>query len=147
MHNLSDDSLSALLVQVGRAHRSFAEAQLTPLGLYPGQEFVLLQLANQSAIAQSELAERMCVEAPTVTRSLQRLEKAGLVYRQADSEDGRIQRVHLTEQGAALIQPLKNIWAELERTMLTDMSAAEQALFRRLLQQALSNLQQNQPHF
>jgi DNA-binding MarR family transcriptional regulator len=46
-----------------------------------------------------ELAARLAVEAPHVTRLVQRLEKAGYVERVPDPGDGRAHRVRLREAG------------------------------------------------
>ncbi|MBF6334064.1 MarR family winged helix-turn-helix transcriptional regulator [Nocardia transvalensis] len=46
-----------------------------------------------------ELAGRLGVEAPHVTRMVQRLERTGLVMRVADPQDRRAQRVQLTPAG------------------------------------------------
>ncbi len=47
-----------------------------------------------------ELADRLSVEAPHVTRQVQRLERTGYVERVPDPDDRRAQRVRLTAQGA-----------------------------------------------
>ena len=82
----------------------------------------------------------LCVEPPTVTKMLQRMEKAGLVERRQDDEDGRASRVNVTAQGRALQQPILQVWDNLEARMLANMTMTEQTLLRRLLIQALANL-------
>lgn len=141
MPPLDHTTLSALLVQLCRTHRNLAETRLAPLGLHTGQEFVLTYLASCAApTTQTDLAAALCVEAPTVTRTLQRLEKSGLVARQPHPDDARAQQVTLTEDGQALLAPVHHIWHDLEATLLTGMTDAEVALLRRLLQQAFDNL-------
>lgn len=46
-----------------------------------------------------ELAERLGIEAPSVTRTVQQLERAGLVSRHADPDDQRAWRVEATPAG------------------------------------------------
>ncbi|NWF67941.1 MAG: MarR family transcriptional regulator [Chloroflexi bacterium] len=135
------ECIGYVLVQVMKAHRYRAENALNQLGLHTGQEMILFQLWEQEGLAQSQLVENLCVEPPTVTKMLQRLEKAGLVERRQDSEDGRISRVYLTTAGRALEAPVRQIWATLERDLAAGLSETEKMLLRRLLMQLQGNLQ------
>jgi DNA-binding MarR family transcriptional regulator len=128
------------LLQVHKAHRSRAEAALNKLGLYTGQELLLLRLWGKEGIPQSQLAASMGVEPPTATKMLRRMERAGLIERQTDPEDARISRVYLTERGRALEQPVLEVWKQLEAQTVAGLSDTEQALLRRLLMQVSANL-------
>jgi DNA-binding MarR family transcriptional regulator len=68
------------------------------------------------------------------------MEQAGLIERRADPEDARVTRVYLTERGRALEQPVLDVWKELETQTVAGLSATEQALLSRLLQQVSANL-------
>jgi DNA-binding MarR family transcriptional regulator len=50
------------------------------------------------------LADRLAVEAPHVTRQVQRLERSGLVERVPDPDDGRAQRVRISPRGADAVE-------------------------------------------
>lgn len=54
-----------------------------------------------------ELAVRLAVEAPHVTRQVQRLERAGYVERVPDPDDRRCQRVRLSGSGAAAVESIR----------------------------------------
>ena len=60
---------------------------------------VLLELADAGAMRPGELADRLAVEAPHVTRQVQRLEKAGYASRGPDAGDRRAQLIQLTPAG------------------------------------------------
>ena len=128
------------LVQLSRAHRNRAEALLSQIGLHVGQEMILFRLWQEEGLAHSQLAELMCVEPPTATKMLQRMEAAGLVVRRPDPEDGRISRVYLTELGKSLEKPVLNAWNSLEEETIRGLTEMEQALLRRLLMQMRANL-------
>ena len=87
-----NDHIGYRILQALRAHRSHAEPALSALGLYPGQEMVLFQLWNEEGLTQSQLADALCVEPPTVSKALQRLEQAGFVERRQDAEDASTHR-------------------------------------------------------
>ncbi len=56
------------------------------------------------AIRVTALAEMLGVDAPTVTRKIQQLEREGLVVRHADPADGRASRIRLTPAGRRTLE-------------------------------------------
>jgi DNA-binding MarR family transcriptional regulator len=128
------------ILQIHRAHRNRAEIALNQLGLYTGQEMVLFQLWQEEGLTQSELAQILCVGAPTMTKSLKRLEQAGLIERREDIEDARVFRVYLTPQGRALETPVQKIWEDLETITVKGLSEVEKTTLRRLLDRMNHNL-------
>jgi DNA-binding MarR family transcriptional regulator len=135
-----DDYIGYRILQIHRAHRSRAEVALSQLGLHTGQEMLLFHLWNEEGLTQSQLVDQLCVEPPTVTKTLQRLEQAGLVERRQDAEDARVSRVYLTPKGRALKAQVKKIWENLEALTVQGLSEVEKALMRRLLDQINNNL-------
>ena len=55
------------------------------------------------------LADRLAVEAPHVTRQVQRLERSGLVERVPDPDDGRAQRVRISPKGADAVECVRAV--------------------------------------
>jgi DNA-binding MarR family transcriptional regulator len=80
-----------------------------------------------------DLAERLCVDAPVVTRKVQQLEAQGLIHRIPDPVDGRAVRVQVTEAGREVIERLLETRRNLYRELLADWPAEEQEEFARLL--------------
>ena len=139
MHAFEED-LNYQLIQFVKEHRKLAEEALSQLGLHVSQELVLFVLWREEGLSQSELAARLRVELPTLTKAVHRMERAGLLVRQADEKDTRVSRVYLTEKGRELYAPALKVWQDLETRTLRGMTEIEKALLRRLLQQAVSNL-------
>jgi MarR family transcriptional regulator, organic hydroperoxide resistance regulator len=135
-----EEDVNYQLIQLMKEHRQRAEEALSQLGLHVSQELFLFVLWREEGLSQSELAARLRVELPTVTKAVQSMERAGLLIRQADEQDTRVSRVYLTEKGRALYAPALQIWQDVEARMLHGMTEIEQALLRRLLQQTVSNL-------
>src|SRR4051812_46097747 len=103
-----------LLARACKAHRGSVGATLAETGLHVGQEMVLSHLWTQNGLTPSELADRLGVEPPTVTNMLSRMEKAGLLKRYRDPQDARCTRVHLTEKGQELREPVERRWATVQ---------------------------------
>jgi DNA-binding MarR family transcriptional regulator len=128
------------LAKVCRAHRGNVGELLAEVGLHVGQEMVLIELWREDGLRGGELAERLGVEPPTVTKMLRRLERCGLVSRRQDSEDARSFRVYLTDEGRALEEPVVLCWERVEEKALAGMSAGERRSLRRLLTKVRANL-------
>jgi DNA-binding MarR family transcriptional regulator len=134
------DYIGFRLLQIHRAHRSRTEAAFNELGLHTGQEWALFQLWNEEGQTQTQLVSSLRVEPPTVTKTLDRLEKAGLVERRQDPDDARVSRVYLTPAGRALEAKVRQIWDDLEALTTKGLSDVELALLRRLLDQIYQSL-------
>jgi DNA-binding MarR family transcriptional regulator len=78
--------------------------QETGQELTPSQGSALATIERHGPITPSELASIERVQRPTATRVLAGLLEAGLVTRERDAADGRIARVSLTREGAALLR-------------------------------------------
>jgi len=137
---LISESIGSLLVQICKAHRNKAQELLSRIDLYPGQEFLLINLWPEDGLTHSEVAESLCVQPATVTKMLDRLVRTGLVQRQQDSNDQRVSRVYLTEKGRQLLQPIQQVWNELEQISFANLTLEERLLLRRILTQVYENL-------
>jgi DNA-binding MarR family transcriptional regulator len=129
-----------LLARACKVHRGGVGATLAELGLHVGQEMVLSHLWRQDGLTPSELAERLGVEPPTVTNTLSRMEKAGLLERRRDPGDARCTRVYLTEKGRELREPVERRWEAVQKRAFAGISAEEEALLRDLLVKIHGNL-------
>jgi MarR family transcriptional regulator, organic hydroperoxide resistance regulator len=132
--------LNHLIIQVARAHRATALTHLSKLGLHPGQEIILMQLLRQDGQSQTQLAELLGVQAPTVTKMLQRLEAGNFVERRPSSQDNRVTLVYLSAKGRSLEEPLQESWATLEQQTGQGLSNTEHDTLVKLLERLRSNL-------
>ncbi len=134
------ESLDFLLVQVCRLHHLRAHSLLEGIGLYRGQPPLLHALWDREGQTHTELAERLGLAPATVTRMLQRMEKAGFVLRQADVDDQRVSRVYLTEAGRAVRSAVQNVWQTMETEAYAGLSDDERHVLHRCLLQVRDNL-------
>jgi DNA-binding MarR family transcriptional regulator len=139
-NEVSVEALGHLLVEVSKLHRIRVHAALEELGLYRGQNFVLMALAEEDGLAQWELAERLLVRPPTISNSLDRMEAAGWIERRPDGEDRRISRVYLTKAGRALHDPASALWLNLEERTFAGLTFEERRSLWQMLLQIRENL-------
>jgi DNA-binding MarR family transcriptional regulator len=126
-------TLAMSLTRLVKMQHAWFGTELAQLGLHLGQPLVLAELYREEGLSQSQLAERMGVERPTVTKVLRGLETAGLVARERDPADTRVQRVRLTERGAALRPALERLFEEADEQIYGALDADERATLQRLL--------------
>jgi MarR family transcriptional regulator for hemolysin len=124
-------TLGRQLAAASKATRAEFDARLAEVG---GSltTFVVLRLADEAPggleLSQRELAERMGVEAPTMVRHLDRLEKEGLIVRRRDARDRRVTRITVTPAGCGLLARLREVAdamdAEIHTLLGTERFAA-----------------------
>ena len=85
--------------RVIRMYYGRMQAQLAEVGIYRGQPPIMGLLYQHDGMSQKEMASALNLSPATMTVTLKRMEKAGLVRREMVEHDQRILRVHLSEQG------------------------------------------------
>ena len=133
-----------LLNDVARLLRTVYDRRIRELGLTRAQWWVLTHLFRADGITQTELAEVLEIEKPTLGRLLDRLEAKGWVRRTHDARDRRVWRVRLTKEVEPALRTMRAIAAELRRDALAGLSAAERERFVDSLLAIKSNLLRQQ---
>ncbi|MCX7342027.1 MAG: MarR family transcriptional regulator [Hyphomicrobiales bacterium] len=140
MAGKSEKSIGRLLILSSRLHRARIGEKLQALSLFPGQEQVLEVLAAEGAMPMGELATRLSVRPPTVSKTIARLSAQGLVQRSTDGGDGRLVRVQLTPEGEVRAQALGGLLDEVEDEMLGELDGKDRKRLRKLLRKTVKAL-------
>lgn len=140
-----EDTAPFILAKVSTAFRNDLEKRMGAIGLHAGQIFVLLELNRSDDIKQIDLAGRLGVSAPTVSKMLTGLIEIGLVKRSKIENDARSVRVFITHEGQSMIDKIKDEWHEMETVMLTSLSQAEQIMFYELLKKLYASYKGSDP--
>ena len=106
----------------------------------PGHLDVLDLLAKRDGRRMSELAAALRVDPSTVTRTMHRMEAAGLARRAATETDGRVVTAHLTDEGRRLHEIVSARRTAIIEAALRDFSAEDQELLVHLLERFLTAL-------
>jgi len=100
------ESLTELLARANHLLSESFRAQLRFHGISGTEWRVLAALLERDGVAMTELAEHVLFKQPTLTKAIDRMERAALVERRTPSEDRRRTLVHLTERGRSVAGPL-----------------------------------------
>lgn len=123
----SEDSIGRHLFLASKAARTFHTHRLSTAGATFGVWTILAALRRGGPMIQRELAGRLSIEGPTLTRYLARMESDGLVHRTRSDHDRRAATVELTAAGEAAYRRLEAVAADGHRLLLRGFSAEETA--------------------
>jgi DNA-binding MarR family transcriptional regulator len=107
--NLSDHDFTRLLAFRDGLRRflHWSEEQARAAGLTPAQHQLLLAIRGHGAPPSiSEVAEHLLLRHHSAVELVDRAERAGLVHREADGDDQRIVRLHLSPAGEVALATL-----------------------------------------
>ena len=134
-----DDNFQTAFWETKRALAMAAEAAYNRHGVRSGQQFILRCLWHTDGQTPGEVAKRLDLATPTVTRAATRMEAAGLLRRAPHPSDARLVRLCLTAKGRALESTIADEMRRLTARALDGLDATE----RKALIAALHTVRDN----
>jgi DNA-binding MarR family transcriptional regulator len=89
--------------------------------------FAMNRVCREGPIRLTALAAKEGVTQPSMTQLIQRLERAGLVARLADPDDGRAALIGITEDGQTLLDDRKRLRRERLAALMNTLTSEEEA--------------------
>ncbi|MBI5889140.1 MAG: MarR family transcriptional regulator [Nitrosomonadales bacterium] len=103
---------------VTHAWRNELDRRLRPLGFSHSRWLLLLHLSRQDGCTHSELAQSMGIEAATLVRAVDHMERIGLLERCGSETDRRVKHLHLTEDGKTMVKKIRTYTDSLRKELL-----------------------------
>ncbi|WP_272031162.1 MarR family winged helix-turn-helix transcriptional regulator [Oceanobacillus kimchii] len=135
MGNIESKDILHLYNQKYRYFQKEMNQRLRKYDLYASQWTILYCLDQSGPITQTDIWKYLNIEAPTVTRTLSRLEKNGWVER-LPGQDKREKMIYLTEEAKTELPKIKRTMKQFDDDVLHRLDQGE----RKLLYQLLSKL-------
>ena len=132
--------IAKAIVTLITSYKNLVTKRIRPLGLYPGQDMILLELFKNNNVSQNKLVTTLCVDHSTIAKSINRMTKAGLVTTSKSKEDKRITLVSLTNSGTEMAKKLHAILLEAEKSTTEGLSTEEQRLFLEMIGKISQNI-------
>ncbi len=107
---------------------------LKELDMTPAQFSVMKIVAANPGIAQARVAEVLCIERARLVQMLDRLEAPRLIDRTRSAIDRRSHALHLTAEGARVLERLQERIAAHERNVVARIGAKGKSDLLRLLE-------------
>ena len=139
---IDPNSFGFLVTDLSRLVRAETDRRIADagLGLTPGEGRTLAHAARAGMVRQNVLAERIGIEAMTLSAYIDRLEAKGLVERVPDQNDRRAKLVRLTEAASEVLDSVNSAAASIRSDASASMDPTDWAALLRLLRQARDNL-------
>jgi DNA-binding MarR family transcriptional regulator len=131
--------LPDLIRGVNRRLEQALEAKLKPSGTSLYQYRVLEALTERNGLPMGELAIRLFVDGPTLTKIIDRMVEAAEVYRGPDPNDRRRVLIFLSRKGATQFEDIGPQISSIERDILDRLGASDAAALTSLLSELLGD--------
>ncbi len=129
-----DLRLTMSIVRTGRVWRSIVDEHLRQIGQSASRMEVMATIYySPPYTTQIQIAKRIGIEGPTLTRTLDMLEADGLVERLPDPSDRRNKHLRVTEDGVAALNDIMAIADKLRDRLLAGIPPEETEIANKLL--------------
>jgi DNA-binding MarR family transcriptional regulator len=133
MQDKLERSVGYALVRAFRAANRATSRALLPFALSAEQAHILLALWIEGPMKVGELQKILALGSGTLTGALDRMDKAGLVRRVPDPEDGRAWRVEPAPMDRKKRLAIERTLEEVEKRVFSALSRDERTVLLRLL--------------
>ena len=134
------EPLGLQLARTAKATGRAFDAALAEAGGSLPLWLILVSLKTGGHAMQRELAAAVGIEGPTLTHHLNRLEADGIVRRERDPGNRRIQRVALTDEGDAMFLRLAGGVRAFDRRLRRGLAESEVTVLGELLTRLRTNV-------
>lgn len=121
------DRFLFLFTRASKVTREAADEAMSRHGVRVGQNVILELLWIRDGQTPGELASALGIATPTVVRSAERMQAAGLLTRRPHETDGRVVRLWLTPRGRGLQPVIEQERAHLAERALAELDADQRA--------------------
>ena len=140
MHKEMESSVFFSIFQLMQFMKYQGMKRMEELDIKPSQAGILFSLKCWGEQSQRQLAQRVGITPPSMTVALRKMEEKGYVSRKTDEKDQRITRIFLTDQGYEMKKKVAEQIELNERYAFMGFSDAEKCLFRRFMEQIITNI-------
>jgi DNA-binding MarR family transcriptional regulator len=140
VNDLDHAPIGRLLGIAGRMVAAHFQRLLDAQGLTHAGWQVLLVLGHAEGLTQREVADRCYVSAAALTGIVDTLERDGLVVRERGTDDRRVVRVRLTQEGRTRLDGAKATLAAEIAPLFGDLSERDEKVVRRFLLRTVRRL-------
>jgi MarR family transcriptional regulator for hemolysin len=135
-----DRHLGFLVNDLARLLRRNYDRRLQSLGLTQAQWRAIAHISRNEGMTQSELADRLEVQAITLTRLIDRMQKSGWVERRSHPSDRRAVQLYLTGKCQPILEEMQSRAAETLREALAGIAQGTQQQVVDALERMKQNL-------
>ncbi|MGI4850297.1 MAG: MarR family winged helix-turn-helix transcriptional regulator [Janthinobacterium lividum] len=136
---LVEDSVGYLLARARTRLAKRLDLALAEFGITNAQGSIVLMLMTGKYSTAAELARELYIDAASMTRMVDRLEKRCLIQRERTRDDRRVVKLLLTDSGRHLGARLPAVYGAVVKHSFARFSSDELASLRALLRKSLED--------
>lgn len=121
-------------------HRYYLFKATFAIGIYPGQPQILEVLLKNGESSQREIAKKIHVSPSSVTVSIKRMQKAGLVEKSPNENDLRYNKIKITERGKEVLRKCEAEFNMIDSKMFSGFTDEEIVSFKNTIERIIGNL-------
>ena len=131
------DQLAYMIASLNRQLEAELEDRLRPGGV-PIEQYRILEVLDASEpAAMGEIAQQSLIEAPTLTKIIDKMVAEGLVYRAPDPDDRRRVLILMAPAGKTLFKRLRGVSTAQEQRIVDLLEGEKAAALRTLLKELI----------
>jgi DNA-binding MarR family transcriptional regulator len=141
-HSIDPDAMGFLLTDLARLFRAEFDRRIATsgIGLTAGEARTLAHVARAEGERQNVIAERLNIEAMSLSAMIDRLEARGLVVRETDPADRRAKCVRLTAEADEILTKVTMIARAIADDAVHGIDPAEWRRLTEVLKEARTNI-------
>lgn len=116
------------------------ELSKNDINLTPEQYLVMDILWDEAVMSQQAIADIIQKDKNSVTKFIDSLEKKGLVYREVNKSDRRVNNIIVSEEGKKLKAKTTEVAINMMRNVLKDIDEEDLISFDRVMNQIKNNI-------
>lgn len=128
------------LQSAARLSRTALAARLLSHGFYAGQDQIMMALDAEDGQTPGQLAGRLGVRPPTITKTINRLQVQGFLEKRASDSDARQAHIFLTDSGRQAIKAIAKSVRKTEKLALKGLDKKDVKSLSKLLARVEGNL-------
>jgi len=144
VNNSKDDLFFNQLSRFQRLYAKSLGTRLSPYDVQPGYLSILNRLWKQDNITQKQLKTTMDIEQATLSNTLKRMERDGLIHRTPTETDRRRHLIELTDKGKSAKQTVEAAVDDIRTTVNKGLTINDRRYFKRIMRQMTEQLEDDQ---
>ena len=134
------ENLSRTILEFYEKISSWEESVVKDSGLTTAQIHALEIVGHARAVKMKDLAEKIGVTTGTLTVTVDKLEKKGLLVRRPHEKDRRSYMIELTQEGIKHFEEHHNFHLRMTQEIVSDLSEQEQEAFGAIMEKVIKTI-------
>lgn len=107
-----------MFIKTDRLHRKAFENLVSGLGIHRSQHRLLMHLAKDEGMSQTELAAHLEISTAAVAVTIRKLEAGGYIEKRTAENDSRYNEIKISDKGRAIVSLSEKQFSAVDGAML-----------------------------